>query len=120
MTKVFGNDFNTKDGTCIRDFIHVKDIALAHIKSMEYLFENDISHIFNIGNGKGYSILDVIKTFAEINKINIPINFKERRKGDNPYLVACNKLAIKLLEWRPKKDLKDICFDCWRYANRNV
>ena len=97
------------------------DLADAHIATLDFLMKNKPQNItFNIGTGKGTSVLDVIKTFTETNKIYIPINFKKRRKGDIPYLVACNKLAIRLLEWRPKRNLKDICIDCWRYAKKNV
>ena len=121
VLSIFGNDWETPDGTCIRDYIHIMDLADAHIATLDFLQKNKPQNItFNIGTGEGSSVLDVINTFMEINKINIPINFKKRRKGDNPYLVACNKLAVSLLGWQPKRDLKDICIDCWRYANRNI
>ena len=117
---IFGNDWTTPDGTCIRDYIHIMDLADAHVATLDFLLKNKPQNItFNIGTGKGTSVLDVIKTFREINKIDVPIIFKKRRKGDNPYLVACNKLAINLLDWSPKKNLQDICVDCWRYANKN-
>ena len=102
VSKIFGNDFDTKDGTCIRDFIHVKDIALAHIKSMEYLFRNDMSHIFNIGNGKGYSIFDVIKKFESITKKKLRYKICDRREGDPPKLVANNEQFSKVIKMNVK------------------
>ncbi len=102
VSKVFGNDFDTKDGTCVRDFIHVKDIALAHIKSMEYLFKNDMSHTFNIGNGDGYSIFDVIRSFENITNKKLRYKICNRREGDPSKLVANNELFSKIIKINKK------------------
>ena len=118
VLSIFGNDWPTPDGTCIRDYIHIMDLADAHVATLDFLLRNKPQNIiFNIGTGKGTSVIQAINTFSEINNIKIPVKIKERRKGDNPYLVACNKFSIKKLDWNPTKNLKDICVDCWRYEN---
>ncbi len=107
---IFGKDWPTFDGTCIRDFIHVMDLADAHIAALNFLKENKPQNIsINIGTGKGTSVLELIKTFQKINGISIPFDFAERRMGDQPYLVADNKLALKVLDWFPKRDIYDMC-----------
>ena len=109
---IFGKDWPTPDGTCIRDFIHVMDLADAHIATLNYLEENDPQNIsINIGTGKGTSVLKVIKTFKEIKGITFSHDFAERRIGDKPFIVADNKLALQLLNWIPKKDIVDMCRD---------
>ena len=98
---------NTIDGTCIRDFIHVMDLADAHVAALEYLFDNNSQIIsLNIGTGKGTSVLELVNLFMEVNKCNLPIFFTERRSGDVKRLVADNNLALKKLNWFPKRDLK--------------
>ena len=109
---IYGNDWPTNDGTCIRDFIHIMDLADAHIATLNYLEENNPQNItINIGTAKGTSVLSVIKTFQEIKRVNFPYTFVERRLGDQPFVVADNKLALKLLNWLPKRSLIDMCND---------
>ena len=109
---VFGNDWPTKDGTCIRDYIHVMDLADAHIATLNFLLSNKPQFkSINIGTGKGTSVLEIIKTFCEIRKEKFPYKFEERRLGDKVFVVADNKLALKLLNWKPKKNLIDMCRD---------
>ncbi len=109
---IYGNDWPTSDGTCIRDFIHVMDLADAHIASLNYLKEcNNQKIAINIGTGKGSSVLEIIKTFQEIKGINFPYDFTNRRLGDEPFLVADNSLALKLLDWFPKRNIQDMCND---------
>ena len=109
---IFGRNWPTYDGTCIRDFIHVMDLAYAHIATLNYLKKNSSQIIsINIGTGKGKSILDVIKTFHSIKGVKFDYDFEERRLGDQPYIVADNKLALKLLDWEPKRNLLDMCND---------
>ena len=109
---VFGNDWPTYDGTCIRDFIHVMDLADAHIATLDYLQNEGPQNIsINIGTGKGKSILEVIKTFQSIKGISFDYEFVARRLGDQPFLVADNKLALKLLNWSPRRNLFDMCND---------
>ncbi len=106
--EIYGDNYDTKDGTCIRDYINVEDLGMAHIKSMNYLDNND-SDSFNIGVGKGYSILEVIECIE--NEMGIHFNrvFKSKRKGDPPVLFSDNTKALKKLDWNPKhRKLKDI------------
>ena len=114
---IFGRDWPTPDGTCIRDFIHITDLAKAHLASLNFLIDNKPNITkFNIGTGKGYSVLEVVKTFMKVNNLDIPYIFEERRKGDNYYAVANNLLALSYLEWKPVKNLEDICRDSWNFA----
>ncbi len=109
---IYGNDWPTYDGTCIRDFIHVMDLAEAHIASLNYLKEyNNQKIVINIGTGKGSSVLEIIKTFQDIKGIKFPYDFTTRRLGDEPFLVADNSLALKLLDWFPKRNINDMCTD---------
>ena len=115
---IYGRDWPTPDGTCIRDYIHIMDLADAHIATLDFLEMNKPQNIIlNIGTGKGTSVLEVLQTFKEVHEIPIPFEFTKRREGDNPYLVASNELAISLLDWKPKKTLIDICIDGWRWVN---
>ena len=110
--QIFGNDWPTHDGTCIRDYIHVMDLADAHVSTLDYLMKNDPQNIIiNIGTGIGTSVLDVINTFQNFNNVNLPYEFVERRVGDQPLLVADNSLALKLLDWFPKRNIDDMCTD---------
>ena len=114
---IFGNNWPTKDGTCIRDFIHVTDLASAHLATINLLISSEPQIIsLNIGTGKGYSVLEVIETFQRVNNISVPYIFQERRKGDNYHAVANNELALLLLNWQPVKTLEDICRDSWNFA----
>tara|TARA_Y100000589_G_scaffold312518_1_gene332949 strand:- start:2008 stop:3060 length:1053 start_codon:yes stop_codon:yes gene_type:complete len=117
---IFGNDWATPDGTCIRDFIHVVDLAEAHCATLVYLLKNKPTILnLNIGTGKGTSVLELVNTFMEVNKCKIPFAFTERREGDVPLVVADNKLALKLLDWFPKRDLIDMCKDGWKWQNNH-
>ena len=109
---VFGNDWPTNDGTCIRDFIHVMDLADAHIATLNYLLSNSAQYkCINIGTGLGTSVLEVMETFFEIYGKKFPFDYIERRLGDEPFVVADNKLALDILDWEPKKNLIDMCRD---------
>ncbi len=108
---VFGNSWPTKDGTCVRDFIHVMDLAEAHMATLEHLLMNEPKFLtLNIGTGIGTSVLEIINKFKEIG-IELPLLFVDKRSGDNPFVVADNKLALELLNWSPKRKLMDICKD---------
>ena len=109
---VFGNDWDTNDGTCIRDFIHVMDLADAHISTLKYLLSNSAQYrAINIGTGIGTSVLKVIKTFYEVGDKKFTLEYTDRRLGDVPFIVANNKLALDILNWKPKKSLVDMCKD---------
>jgi len=106
---VFGTDYPTPDGTCIRDYIHVDDLADAHIKSLEYLTDNN-SNIFNCGYGRGYSVLEVINTMKEVSGVDFKVEYTGRREGDPAILIADNTKILNNLNWRPQyDDLKLIC-----------
>ena len=100
--EIYGNNYPTKDGTPIRDYIHVYDLAYAHYKSAIYLLKHNKSNIFNCGYGKGYSVLQVIRKFNKINKKKIKIKFGNRRKGDIYKLVAKVNKIKQNLKWHPK------------------
>jgi len=118
--KIFGNNWPTKDGTCIRDYIHVMDLADAHVSALNYLSRSKAQLIeFNIGTGLGTSVLEIVEKFMMINNCKIPYVFCERRLGDVPEIIANNKKAISLLKWKPKRDLEDMCKDGWKWQKNN-
>lgn len=119
--KIYGNKYNTKDGTCIRDFIHVEDLANAHLKSIEYLDNNkDIKFdIFNIGTGKGTSVLELVNTFITTNNVIIPYEIKENRNGDIGIVYCDTTKSNNILKWQAKKSLEEICRDSFRYVLNN-
>jgi len=113
---IFGKDWPTYDGTCIRDFIHIIDLAEAHISALEYIMNSPpVFMNLNIGTGKGHSVLEVVETFKKVNKCSFNYSFESRRDGDAPYLVADNSLALTTLNWSPKRSLVDMCRDAWRW-----
>ena len=118
--RVFGNDWPTSDGTCIRDYIHVLDLADGHVKALDYLFRNKRKLItLNIGTGKGFSVLELINTFQEINNVEVPFSFDKRREGDTCKLVADNSKAQATLKWFPKKSLEEMCKNGWEWKCLN-
>ncbi len=113
---IYGKDWPTDDGTCIRDFIHVVDLAEAHISALQYVLDSPPMLInLNIGTGRGHSVLEVVETFKKVNKCELKYAFESRRDGDAPYLVADNNLAISTLNWYPKRSLDDMCRDAWTW-----
>ena len=109
---IYGNDWPTQDGTCIRDYIHVMDLADAHIAALDFLNKNPPQIVsFNIGTGKGTSVLEIIQKFIEVNLVLLPYKFESRREGDSGWVVADNKLALERLEWFPRRSLEDMCAD---------
>lgn len=112
---VFGGDYNTHDGTCVRDYIHVADLASSHVKSIQYLEENSGKHVFNIGTGFGYSVLDILKAFSESNNIEVPYEIVERRGGDIEQIYADTSLAQKKLKWSARTSLKTAVRDAWNW-----
>lgn len=113
--KIFGNDYNTRDGSCIRDYIHVLDIAEAHFKAMNYIIENDKSDCFNIGSNNGYSVLEIIDICEEITNYKVKYKFADKREGDPKILLASNKKAAELLNWNAKRDIYQIIEDAWKW-----
>lgn len=116
---VYGNDYDTKDGTCIRDYIHVEDLASAHIKAIEWLVEGNNSEIFNLGTGDGQSVNEMIETSEKVVGKEIKRKYVERREGDPAKLVASNKKAKEKLKWVPKKNLEDIVTSAYEFHKNN-
>jgi UDP-glucose 4-epimerase len=111
---VFGEDYETPDGTCIRDYIHVLDLADAHIKAVDYLQKGNESNIFNLGNGIGFSVKEMIDSAKEATHEDIKVVIGERRAGDPAKLIASNEKAKKILGWEPKyTDVKDVIGTAW-------
>ena len=116
FVSIYGNDYDTPDGTCIRDYIHVTDLAKAHILAVEYLMSGGESDIFNLGNGVGYSVKEVIETARKVTGHPIPAKEEARRAGDPARLVASGEKARKNLGWEPEiKDLADIISSAWKW-----
>lgn len=113
---IFGEDYPTEDGTCIRDYIHVDDLAQAHEKAVKYLVRGGQSDIFNLGNGTGFSVREVIDVAREVTGHEIPALIAERRAGDPAVLVASSEKAREILGWKPEKaDLKEIITSAWAW-----
>lgn len=115
---VFGTDYDTPDGTCIRDYIHIEDLAEAHYLAFDYLSKGGESNVFNLGTGKGYSVKEVIDTVAKVSGMKVPVQYGERREGDPPVLVANATKANTILGWKPAyTDLEEIIRTAWNWEN---
>ena len=117
---VFGNDYDTPDGTGVRDYIHVVDLAKGHLKALEKLEkEGKGIYIYNLGTGKGYSVLEMVKTFETATGKNVKYKIVGRRDGDIATCYANSKKAKEELGWQAEKTLEDMCKDAWRYIEKN-
>jgi UDP-glucose 4-epimerase len=116
---VNGNDYPTPDGTCIRDYIHVVDLARGHLAALEKLTGAPGFVTYNLGSGEGQSVMDVIRAFEKANKLSIPITIGERRAGDIPISFTNPALAESELGWKAELSLEDICRDAWNWQSRN-
>ncbi len=113
---IFGDDYDTPDGTGVRDYIHVVDLAKGHVKAIEKLNkEGSGIYIYNLGTGKGYSVLDIVKTFEKVTGQKVPYKIVERRAGDLAMFYANSKKAQEELGWKAEKTLEDMCKDSWNY-----
>lgn len=112
---IFGNDYPTHDGTCIRDYIHVRDLAEAHLLALQYLDQGGASDVFNLGSGDGYSVMEIIDTARKITGCEIPAIVEPRRAGDPSVLIASNKKAGEILGWKPERGLETIIADAWNW-----
>jgi UDP-glucose-4-epimerase GalE len=118
---VFGADYPTEDGTAVRDYIHVDDLASAHIAALEYLIKKGTSRAFNLGTGQGHSVREVLQTVERVSKMAVPYRAADRRPGDPAILVADNKAAIELLGWTPtRSSLREIVESAWLWHSRSV
>ncbi len=119
---VFGSDYDTPDGTGVRDFIHIVDLANGHVKAIEYL-KNSSQYfnplIVNLGTGEGYSVLDMLKAFEKVNEIKIPYKLVDRRDGDIGTCYADVSLSKDILNWEANKTLEDMCKDSWNWQSKN-
>ena len=117
---VYGDDYPTKDGTCIRDYIHIMDLADGHILVLDYLLNKKPQILtLNLGTGKGTSVLQLIKTFEKVNNVVIPFSYEDKRPGDNAFVVADNSFAKSILKWTPKRNIEKICEDGWKWQLKN-
>ena len=116
---VFGDDYPTIDGTGIRDYIHVVDLAKGHVSACNYLKNHQGVEVFNLGTGIGYSVLEVVKAFERVSGISIPYKIVGRRLGDLSVSYANPAKAQKAFGWKAEKSLKDMCRDAWRWQNQN-
>ena len=116
---VYGNDYPTEDGTCIRDYIHVCDLAEGHVATIKYLEEKPGLVIFNLGTGKGTSVFGVLKAFEEATGVKIPYQVDPRRPGDVTANYANVDKAEKILHWKAKRDVKQACFDAYQFQVKN-
>ena len=112
---IFGDDYPTPDGTCVRDYIHVRDLASAHLLALEYLDKGGESGSFNLGNGTGYSVKEIIDTARKVTGKPIPATVEPRRAGDPSVLIASNKKAQEVLGWKPERGLEQIISDAWTW-----
>lgn len=116
---VYGNDYDTEDGTGVRDYIHVIDLADAHIKALEHCWKNPGYYIFNVGTGTGTSVLEMVKTFEKVTGIKIPYEITDRRPGDVPVYIADPTKANKVLKWKAKYSIEEMCRDYWNYKKNS-
>jgi len=116
---VFGNDYPTPDGTGVRDYIHVTDLAKGHVDALTHLFASNESFTVNLGTGKGYSVLEIVKAFEQASGKPVPFEITARRAGDIATCFADPELARKLLGWQAKLELHDMCADHWRWQSMN-
>ncbi|WP_043978876.1 UDP-glucose 4-epimerase GalE [Priestia megaterium] len=116
---VFGKDYNTHDGTGVRDYIHVIDLAKGHLKALERTLQTTGIDIFNLGTGNGYSVLDLIKSFEKATSQKIPYTLTHRRSGDVDKCYADTTKANEKLGWKADKNLEDMCYDSWKWQRNN-
>ena len=116
---IFGGDYPTKDGTCVRDYIHVVDLAEGHLCAIRYAQAHTGCEVFNLGTGRGVSVLEMVHTFSEVNNVPVPYVIGPRRAGDLATVYADPAKAKQILGWEAKKTLADMCRDSWRWQTRN-
>jgi UDP-glucose 4-epimerase len=116
---VFGSDYDTPDGTCIRDYIHVADLAVGHAAAIEYLEKNVGTAVFNLGTGKGTSVLEMVSAFERASGVTVPRKIVGRRDGDLPIYYAATEKAKRELSWSAGKTISDACEDTWRWQSKN-
>ena len=113
---IFGNDYDTKDGTGVRDYIHVVDLAYGHVKSFEKIIKETGYVCYNLGTGNGYSVLDLVNTFMKVNNVDVKYEIKDRRPGDIDACYADASYAYEKLGWKAEKDINEMCLDSYNYV----
>ena len=116
---VFGNDYDTHDGTGVRDYIHVVDLAKGHVAAVKYVLNNAGCEVFNLGTGTGYSVLDMVNSFEKANDVAVPYVITDRRPGDLATCYADPAKSAEVLGWKAEKNLDDMCRDSWRWQKNN-
>ncbi len=116
---IYGNDYDTPDGTGVRDYIHVVDLAKGHVAAVKYVLENDGCDVFNLGTGSGCSVLDMVKAFEQANNLTLPYKIAPRRPGDLATCYADPAKSAEKLCWRAEKNLVDMCRDSWNWQKQN-
>ncbi|MBQ7896780.1 MAG: UDP-glucose 4-epimerase GalE, partial [Oscillospiraceae bacterium] len=116
---VFGNDYNTHDGTGVRDYIHVVDLARGHVAAIEYMLKHRGESVFNLGTGTGYSVLDMVKAFEKVSGRPVPYQIVDRRPGDIGTVYASPDKSAQLLGWKAQYNLEDMCRDTWAWQSKN-
>ena len=116
---VYGNDYDTPDGTGVRDYIHVVDLAKGHVAAVEYVTGHTGCEVFNLGTGTGYSVLDMVHTFSEVNGMAVPYVITDRRPGDIATCYADPGKSARILGWKAEKTLSDMCRDSWNWQSKN-
>lgn len=116
---IFGNDYDTKDGTGVRDYIHVVDLALGHVKALEYLDKNAGIDYYNLGTGKGYSVLEMVNLFKKVNEVEVPYKIASRRDGDIATCYADTNKAFEKLNWKAEYELEDMVKSAYNYVLKN-
>ena len=116
---IFGDDYKTPDGTGVRDYIHVVDLALGHLKALKYLSTQPGLKIINLGTGSGYSVIEMFKAFEKASGKSVAYQVIERRDGDIAQCFADTSLAAEILGWQAKRGLQEMCEDAWRWQSNN-
>ena len=116
---VFGNDYPTHDGTGIRDYIHVVDLAKGHVAAVKFVTEHSGCEVFNLGTGSGYSVLEMVNTFVQVNRVAVPYEITGRRPGDIAVCYADPAKSAQVLGWKAEKNLADMCRDAWNWQRKN-
>ena len=117
---IFGNDYDTHDGTGVRDYIHVVDLAKGHVKAIEKILSEEGCDCYNLGTGNGYSVLDLVNTFMRVNNVKVNYEIKERRPGDIDACYADPSYAKEKLGWKATKSIEDMCLDAYNYVTKEI
>jgi UDP-glucose 4-epimerase len=116
---IFGDDYDTADGTCVRDYIHVVDLAKGHVKALDKLDEAAQVYTYNLGSGQGTSVLELVNTFVQVTGVEVPYQMAPRRAGDLASFYANADRALAELHWKTEKTIEDMCRDTWNWQSKN-